>query len=94
MLAVLPADVLVKTRRLVSVAGSPWVVDVFGGRWSGLVLAEVEVADRAAPLSLAAWVGHEVTSVDGFSGGALAATSAADVAGVLVQARAGWSVQA
>lgn len=94
VLAALPGDALGKTRRLVSVAGSPWVVDVFGGRWSGLLLAEVEVADLDAPLSLPAWVGEEVTSMDAFSGGVLAATPAADVAGVLAQVRAGWSVQA
>jgi len=93
-LAALPADVILKSRRVVLAGGSGWVVDVFGGRLSGLILAEVEVADLDATLSLPRWVGREVSSEDAFSGGVLAATPLDDVAEVLVQARAGWSVQA
>jgi len=92
VLAVLPGDDLVKTRRVVPFEGLSWVVDVFGGRLSGLVLAEVEVADLHATLSLPRWVGREVSSEDAFSGGALAATPLDDVAEVLAQPRrADWS---
>ena len=94
VLATLPGDDLVKTRCAVPVGEDAWVVDVFGGRWSGLVLAEVEVDDLDAPLPLPAWVGREVTQVDALSGGALARTSEAEVPAVLAQARSGWSAQA
>ena len=70
------------------------VVEVFGGRWSGLVLAEVEVADLDAPLPLPRGVGREVSSEEAFCGGVLAVTPLDDVAEALVQARAGWAVQA
>ena len=80
VLAALPAAVLTKTRWRWPVAGPGVVVDVFAGVLDGLVLAEVELADRAA-LSGPAPVRHplvlrEVSHDDRFSGGTLARASA------------------
>lgn len=94
VLAGLPGNDLHKTRRVVLFEGASWVVDVFAGRWSGLVLAEVEVDDLEAPLTLPSWVGREVSTDDAFSGGALAAAPAARVAEVLAQCRKAGPAQA
>ena len=41
--------------------GLLWLVDRFLGRNTGLVLAEVELADPNQPVVLLSWVGEEVT---------------------------------
>lgn len=41
--------------------GLLWLVDRFLGRNTGLVLAEVELADPNQPVALPSWVGEEVT---------------------------------
>ena len=71
-LLVLPAAVLVKTRHLQPVGPVTFVVDEFHGHLEGLWLAEIEVADLQAPLTLPPWLGREVTHVEAFSGGSLA----------------------
>ena len=77
VLAALPAAVLVKTRWRWPAGGPGAMVDVLAGALAGLVLAEVELPDRAA-LAGPAPVQHplvlrEVTGDDRFSGGSLAA---------------------
>jgi CYTH domain-containing protein len=39
-----------------------WSLDHFGGANSGLVIAEIELADPDQPVELPPWVGDEVTS--------------------------------
>ena len=68
----LPARTISKTRSVYEVAGHDFVVDVFHGRFHGLLLAEVEVEDLHAPLTIPAWIGDEVTHDDRYSGGLLA----------------------
>lgn len=50
-----------KTRYHVTHAGRVWEVDVFAGDNAGLVVAEVELPDEAAPLELPPWAGAEVS---------------------------------
>jgi hypothetical protein len=98
LLAQLPADELTKTRTLIG-DGPVLAVDVFTGRLAGLVLAEYELDpasdDAIGPelselpempeLSVLAELPilTEVTNDVRFSGGALARTSAADLARLL-----------
>jgi CYTH domain-containing protein len=73
MLLILPGADLTKTRSLCE----GFAVDVFHGSLEGLRLAELEVEDLGAPGDLPAWIGAEVTSDDGFSGGVLARRTSA-----------------
>lgn len=50
-----------KTRHLLDLPGGEWVVDEFGGRNAGLMLAEVELETANGALSLPDWLGEEVT---------------------------------
>jgi len=78
-LSVLPAAVLVKSRRRVRHEGTWYAVDEFAGALQGLVLAETELAETelaggttALPGGLPTWLGREVTSDDRYSGATLA----------------------
>lgn len=82
-LSALPAAVLTKTRQICPYDGRAFVLDDFTGVLAGLRLAEVEVADLAAPVALPPWAGREVTHDDRFSGGRLAVAGAAEVAELL-----------
>ena len=84
----LPAAVLVKTRRRVAHGGLVFAVDEFEGTLRGLVLAEIELPDAGTGRSrlagraparggAAPWLGREVTSDDRYSGAALARHGAA-----------------
>lgn len=51
-----------KTRHIIeSDNGLKWEVDVFGGRNSGLVVAEIELPSPDTPFDRPAWLGNEVT---------------------------------
>lgn len=50
-----------KTRYLIDYACHVFEVDVFEGRHSGLVIAEVELTREDAPVALPPWIGDEVT---------------------------------
>jgi len=50
-----------KTRYWVPFGGHDWEVDVFEGANSGLVVAEVELADAREPVEIPLWAGPEVT---------------------------------
>jgi CYTH domain-containing protein len=72
-LAVLPAAVLVKTRRLVRHGTVSFAVDEFGGPLQGLLLAETELAESGGLRgALPSWLGPEVTHDDRYSGATLA----------------------
>jgi adenylate cyclase len=53
--------VISKTRYHREFGGHLWEIDVFEGDNAGLVIAEVELASEAEPLSLPDWVTEEVT---------------------------------
>lgn len=54
-------SVIDKTRHQVSFGGHVWEVDVFHGDNSGLILAEVELADESVVPELPPWAGMEVS---------------------------------
>ena len=70
LLAALPADTIVKRRYRVDGFG----IDVFEGRHTGLILAEIEAETPAALHALAPpdWAAAEVTNDPRYTGGALA----------------------
>jgi adenylate cyclase len=52
---------LKKIRHIVPVGDLTWEIDVFAGRHSGLVIAEVELSDADRLIELPSWTGQEVT---------------------------------
>ena len=61
-----------KTRYAVPHARHVWAVDVFGGRNSGLVLAEIELKNPDEPFTRPRWLGREVTHDRHYRNSALA----------------------
>lgn len=53
---------LEKERYVVQYKGSDWEIDVFKGKYEGLVLAEIELADENDEIDLPLWIGKEVTN--------------------------------
>ena len=66
--------IIEKTRYLVRHDGQEWEVDVFEGDNAGLVVAEIELADEAQPVSLPPWAGEEVTDDVRYYNSSLAVT--------------------
>ncbi|MEI7429822.1 MAG: CYTH domain-containing protein [Betaproteobacteria bacterium] len=64
--------ILCKTRFLVEHDGMIYEIDVFSGRHTGLVVAEVELAVEDQTIHLPSWIGEEVTSDPRFGNFALA----------------------
>lgn len=54
-------SVLCKTRYLVPEPPYVWEVDEFGGKLSGLVVAEIELPSEQATFTIPAFIGREVT---------------------------------
>jgi adenylate cyclase len=67
---------LEKTRHRVPFAGRVFEVDAFEGALAGLVLAEVELPDAAAEITLPPWIGAEVTGDPRYNNAALASAAA------------------
>ena len=65
---------LCKVRHWVEHRGDTWEVDVFEGANRGLVLAEIEVADRDQRIAIPDWVGREVSGDERYLNSYLAAT--------------------
>ena len=84
LLSTLPGDRLRKRRRSWLHGGQTWAVDEHEGRWSGLVLAELE-ADEAVEVSPPLLA--NVTRDERFTGGSLAAADDAAVAETLAWVR-------
>ena len=61
LLLLCPAGHIEKTRYRIPVAEHVWEVDVFHGANDGLIVAEVELPDEHAPITVPAWAGEEVT---------------------------------
>ena len=53
--------ILEKVRYEIEYAGKIWEVDVFGGKFAGLILAEVELSNADEKIILPDWVGAEVS---------------------------------
>lgn len=66
--------IIEKTRYLVRHDSQEWEVDVFEGDNAGLVVAEIELADEAQPVSLPPWAGEEVTDDVRYYNSSLAVT--------------------
>lgn len=60
-----------KTRHRVPYGGQSWVVDVFEGPNSGLVMAEIELPDPHSLVAIPYWAGDEVTADRRFSNASL-----------------------
>lgn len=61
MMSLACGNVIEKCRYIVPYAGHEWEVDVFGGAYEGLILAELELERVDEPYELPSWVGEEVT---------------------------------
>lgn len=77
LLTGLPAKTLIKARHSLP----PFGVDVFEGHLQGLIMAEAEFDSvaEASSLEIPAYIAHEVTGDERFTGGRLVAASAEDV---------------
>jgi adenylate cyclase len=51
-----------KDRYVIEHQGAVWEIDVFQGKYDGLVLAEIELNDENQEIQLPAWIGKEVTN--------------------------------
>ncbi len=86
--------VITKTRHLVPIGDGLFAeVDVFSGRWSGLVMVEVEFDDRTQMENFVPppWFGREVTADPRFTNASLALCSTPEEADLLqiIQAECG-----
>lgn len=61
MIAAALGNVIEKTRHIVPHGGFIWEVDVFGGVYKGLIVAEVEMESEDDTPEIPDWVGQEVT---------------------------------
>ncbi|MBW6421772.1 CYTH domain-containing protein [Rhizobium sp. XQZ8] len=64
--------VLEKTRHRIEHQGYTWEVDVFGGTYLGLVVAEVELESETAQPDIPSWVGQEITGDRRYSNAVMA----------------------
>jgi CYTH domain-containing protein len=53
---------LEKDRYVIHYKGNDWEIDVFKGKYQGLVLAEIELSDENDEIELPSWIGEEVTN--------------------------------
>lgn len=56
--------IIEKSRHIVPFGGLTWEIDVFEGRYDGLIIAEVELDSEDQAVELPDWVGDEVTHDD------------------------------
>lgn len=64
-------DLIEKTRYVVPIGSLTWEIDVFEGKLSGLVVAEVELPSEDTHIDLPPFVGEEVTGNPAFYNSAL-----------------------
>jgi adenylate cyclase len=79
-LCVLPP--IVKKRHELVHGGKLWQVDVFEGRLTGLVLAEIELAEETEAFARPGWLGREVTGDRRYRNSALVEGGEAVLAGL------------
>jgi len=73
MMLLCTEDLIEKTRYIVPIGSLTWEVDVFEGKFSGLVVAEVELPSENTRVDLPPFVGEEVTGNPAFYNSALSA---------------------
>lgn len=56
------ANIISKTRHIIEHDGKTWEIDVFDGRHSGLILAEIELSSEDEIFSIPPFIGEEVTN--------------------------------
>ncbi len=78
MLATLCGPSVEKTRYGIQLAAHLWELDVFDGRNTGLVLAEVELQHKDEAVELPAWIDREVTGEAAYYNSELAKNPYAD----------------
>jgi adenylate cyclase len=61
MLPLCDGPLIEKTRHLIPHEGHVWEVDVFHGQNEGLIVAEIELKEEGARMSMPEWAGREVT---------------------------------
>ncbi len=64
--------VLEKTRHRIDHEGYTWEIDVFGGTYVGLVVAEVELESETAQPDIPSWIGQEITGDRRYSNAVMA----------------------
>jgi len=84
-LSVTPASIIAKSRWSFTADDVSYAIDEFKGRYSGLVLAEVELGEGDARIAGPAFALSEVTNADEYSGGWLATASTGDLQRVIPQ---------
>ena len=77
LLARVNGGIVEKTRYTVPHGGFNWEVDVFGGRHSGLTIAEIEMDSEGNKPSLPTWLSREVTADKRYSNRSLATSQLA-----------------
>ena len=77
MLGQAVGTVIEKVRHEVAYKGFTWEVDVYGGRYSGLVVAEVELRNETDRPEIPDWIGREVTGDYRYSNQAMALSEGA-----------------
>ena len=76
MLVMAAPHVIEKRRHLVRLDGVLWEIDVFEGRHTGLIIAEVELEHVGQVVALPDWVGAEVTDDDRYYNASLSRSQA------------------
>lgn len=59
--------------------GRPWELDIFTGRHSGLVIAEIELDYAGQPYKKVSWAGPDVTNDKALGNAAIARSHMADI---------------
>jgi len=78
MLALANGSTIVKTRYEVPYKGFTWEVDVYEGKFEGLIVAEVEMKSEKDDPAIPSWIGREVTEDQRFKNRAIAEGSLGD----------------
>ena len=65
---------IIKTRYQLKINKQHWVVDIFDGSNSSLIIAEIELNSEFEEINVPSWCGKEITGIKSLSNAALAKT--------------------
>ncbi len=65
---------ITKTRHQIKINKKDWVVDVFDGSNSSLIIAEIELHSESEEIQIPSWCGKEITGIKSLSNASLAIT--------------------
>ena len=65
---------ITKTRYQIKINKNDWVVDVFDGSNSSLIIAEIELNSESEEIQIPSWCGKEITGIKSLSNASLAIT--------------------